>query len=117
MLQSNQLPINNWTIINKEIFWPDPDYQISPYQPSPIASSTSTINSAPTYVRPNDHIEEFKKDIKRDPSLLAVHKDERKWDNWQQYAIALSRAQGVEDVLDVFYAPTDRVNIFCLKRK
>jgi hypothetical protein len=97
---STQGPVDDWTLITKEIFddfWLVPDYQTSPYQPSQTTSSTSTINATPTFVRPNDPIDEFKKGIKRDSSLFAVYKDEKQWDNWQQSTIAIACAQGVEE--------------------
>lgn len=116
----NQGPIDDWTLITKEMFDDfclGPDYQHSPNQATQIISSPIATSTTPAFVRPKDPIGEFKKGIKRDPSLFVVYKDEKQWDKWQRSTISLARAQGVEEVLDSLYAPTDQDDILLFEEK
>jgi hypothetical protein len=106
-------PVDDWTQVTKENFDDfclGPDYQSS-YGPTSVPSmmppqvAPQTSLSAPFKFK--DPIGDFKKGIKRDPSLFMVYKDEKQWDNWQRSTVELARAQGVEEVLDINYVPTD----------
>ena len=59
--------------------------------------------AAPAAAGTKDPVSEFKKGIKRDPSLFEVMKDEKQWDTWQRSTMTMARSQGVEDVLDANY--------------
>lgn len=47
----------------------------------------------------------FRRGIKRDQSLFPVLKQERDWDDWQRRTRIQAVAQGVEDVLNMYYKP------------
>ena len=55
-------------------------------------TGTSTFTHDPTY--------NFKRGIKRDPSLFSQLKDKKQWDAWQRSTTALADAQDVQEVLD-----------------
>ena len=61
--------------------------------------------AAPAAAGTKDPVSEFKKGIKRDPSLFEVLKDEKQWDTWQRSAMTMARSQGVEDVLNASCVP------------
>jgi len=54
-----------------------------------------------------DPLTEFKKGIKRDPSLFPILKDEKQWDTWRHSTVALACAQDMVEVLNPAYHPSD----------
>ena len=64
-------------------------------------------------------VEQFKRGIKRDPSLFPALKDECNKDNWHRQMMNQARAQDVHDVLDHTYTPStaDDTALFQEKQK
>jgi hypothetical protein len=83
---------------------------------SAAAATTTSTTSAP---RTRDVLADFRKTIKRDPTLFMDYKDEKQWDTWQRSTIAQARAQGLEDVLNHAYNPSlpDDILLFQEKNK
>jgi deoxyhypusine synthase len=59
-----------------------------------------------TTLCPRDPVADFKKGIKRDPTLFLDFKMERQWVSWQQSTLAQAHGQDMADVLDPAYAPS-----------
>jgi hypothetical protein len=49
--------------------------------------------------------------------LFIVYKDKKQWDNWQRSTVAFARAQGIEEVLDINYFPTDSDDVALFEEK
>ena len=64
--------------------------------PSPQHVSTVSTQSS---------LDNFKRGIKRDPSLFSTYKDEKQWDKYQRATLAQAHVQGVDEVLDSGYKP------------
>jgi uncharacterized pyridoxamine 5'-phosphate oxidase family protein len=77
-------------------FRSDPSNRVLPTSPSPISSCGSSSFSM---------VEQFKKGIKRDPSLFPTLKDEKYNDSWHRSFETQARAQDVYNVLDATYQP------------
>ena len=58
-----------------------------------------------------DLVSNFKKGIKRDPTLFESLKDQKQWDVWWINTKAQAQAPGVHEVLMPNYKPTGRENI------
>jgi hypothetical protein len=71
------------------------------------SSTTNTI----------DPMHEFRKGVKRDPSLFPILKDEKQWDEWQCSMIAHARAQDVVDVFNPNYVPVTPADRVLLEAK
>jgi hypothetical protein len=100
------LPIgDNWTSITPEEY---DEFRCSRAFDGTIYGVTSSANPGlPTAqsTRARDPVTDFKRGIKRDPSLYPVLKDIKQWDDWQRTTIAQSQAQDVAEVLDPTYIP------------
>ena len=115
---SNNPIENNWLSITDEEF---DTYRTSIYL-IPIGTGqqrTSIPASSPVSAtnRPRDVLTDFKKGIKRDPSLYVIYRDEKQWDNWQRSTLAQARAQDVDDVLDSTYTPSAPDDVILFKEK
>ena len=77
------------------------DYDENDYTPSTSASSVVSplAQNAPTI----DLVREFKRGIKRDPTLFPELKDLKQWDSWCIETKAQAKAQNVEQVFDAKY--------------
>ena len=77
------------------------DYDENDYTPSTSASPVASLSakSAPTV----DPVREFKRGIKRDPTLFPELKDLKQWDAWCIETKAQAKAQNVEQVFDAKY--------------
>ena len=75
------------------------DYDENDYTPSTSASpvTSSSAKSAPTV----DPVREFKRGIKRDPTLFPELKDLKQWDSWCIETKAQAKAQNVEQVVQL----------------
>ena len=73
---------------------------------SSTTPSTSGSRSGTGTPRTQDIVRDFKRGIKRDPSLFPVLKDAKQWDPWYIETKAQARAQDVEEVLDDTYVPS-----------
>ena len=98
-----------WTAITAEQF---DEFRVADYNVLTMGSTSgyTTVHSTPTPTgppatsRPRDPVADFKKGIKRDPSLFPIFKMEKQWISWQRSVLAQARAQDVADVLDPTYA-------------
>jgi len=65
-----------------------------------------------------DVVAEFKKSIKRDPSVYMKLKDIRQWDQYSHSTKAHARAQDISQVLDAKYTPStaDDISLFAEKQ-
>jgi len=54
---------------------------------------------------PSDLMQDFNKGVHRDPSSFPTMKNIKHWDNWQHVFTATAEAQGVSNVLDLWYIP------------
>jgi hypothetical protein len=66
----------------------------------------STTAASPSQSRTRDPVSDFKKGIKRDPTLFPIFKLDKQWVAWQRSVIAQARAQDVADVFDPTHCPT-----------
>ena len=104
------LEIKEWINITKDqfsqfrIIYNPADY-LNP-STSNLAPSTSGSRPSTAASRTQDPVRDFKRGIKRDPSLFPILKDAKQWDPWYIDTKAQARAQDVEDVLDPTYAST-----------
>ena len=104
-------PINRaWTEVTQEMF---EDFCIndfltirgpaSNYAQYIRATNASAVHQMGLYTP----VENFRKGIKRDPTLFPSLKDERFNDTWHRSFLAQARAQNVQNVLDPDYVPAD----------
>ena len=103
------LSINDW--INVTVDEID-DYRISPhfhaFSSVPAANRTRATNvSALTGTTVSSAVANFRKGIKRDPTHFPKLKHAKYWDSYRRSVVSIANAQGVEDVLDSTFAPTD----------
>ena len=78
------LTLDGWLAVTPEDFY---SYQISgyyPFQPPPPTSTSTSATGTTSLVttRAPDAVTEFKKGIKRDPSLFPELKHEHQWDSY-----------------------------------
>ena len=52
-------------------------------------------------------LRDFRRGIKQDVTQFSALKDEAQWDNWHRTTLAQAHAQGVADVLNPLYSPTN----------
>ena len=110
-IRSNKaLEIKDWINITKDqfsqfrIIYNPADY-LNPSTSNP-APSTSGLGPGMAASRIQDPVRDFKRGIKRDPSLFPILKDAKQWDPWYIDTKAQARAQDVEEVLDDTYVPS-----------
>ena len=103
------LKILEWLNITQEMFddfriiYNPADYFV-PTSGSSATSSTTGISSSGTgKTIATDLVREFKRGIKRDPSLFMELKDFKQWDPWYIDTKAQARAQDMDDILDPTY--------------
>ena len=87
-------------------------YRISPHFHAfslvPAANRTrSTTVSGATGAAVNTAVANFCKGIKRDPNNFPKLKHAKYWDSYRRSIVATAHAQGVENILDSTFAPTD----------
>lgn len=80
------------------------DYDEDNYRPSTLALVTPFI--PPRSSAPIDPLRDFKRGIRRDPTLCPTLKDIKQWDTWYIETKAQARAQDVEHIFDITYKPT-----------
>jgi hypothetical protein len=96
---------DNWTSITLEMF---DDYRLGPDYAAVLTATATSTTTTPsttttTAVRTpsvRDPVADFKKGIKRDPTVFPVFKEDRLWDAWQRSTLAQARAQDVVDVMN-----------------
>ena len=59
--------------------------------------------TSPATAKARDVVAEFRKGIKRDPTLFPILKDQKQWDNFERDTRVQARAQAVDNVLDPTY--------------
>jgi hypothetical protein len=100
---------DDWTSIMVEAF---DTFRVDDYNvitsTSPPGYTPRRSGGAPPVVTPRqrDPVADFKKGIKRDPTLFLAFKMEKQWVSWQRSTLAQARAQDVADVLDPTYVPS-----------
>jgi hypothetical protein len=100
---------DGWTSIMPQEF---NDFRVGVYtviiNPSPAGYARRRANATSTSTTPclRDPVADFKKGIKRDPTLFMDFKMECQWVSWQWSTLAQARAQDVADLLDPAYAPS-----------
>ena len=78
----------------------------APMTPKSTTSfSPSGFASSPPAARSVNHVDTFKKSIKRDKNNYPVLKSEANWDKWKKGFIIQARADDVADILDPTYTP------------
>jgi len=70
----------------------DPNFQ--------VASPPSTVGRAPS-----DPMQDFNKGARQDLSSFPTMKSIEQWDNWHHVFMATAEAQGVSNVIDLWYIP------------
>jgi len=70
----------------------DPNFQVA--SPPPTAGRA-----------PSNPMQDFNKGVQRDPSSFPTMKSIEQWDNWHRVFTATAEAQGVSNVLDLWYIP------------
>ena len=79
--------------------------------------TTKVLQSSTNAAKQDDPIKEFKKGIKRDPSVFIIFKDDRKWDQWNRSTTAHCCAQLLSEVLDSKYKPKNKEEELLFKLK
>lgn len=106
-------PINDtgWMFITRQGF---DDFRISGNNST--AAMVQPVRPPPPQLDP---VKEFCHGIIRDATQYIPLKDDAAWDNWNRSTIAQARAQDVEQVLDLSYAPStaDETSLFEEKQK
>ena len=97
-------------------------YRMSPEYTStivPRSPTTTTGTTTSTSISKRTPAENFRRGIKRDPSVFPTLKDERYNDIWHRSFMAQARAQDVVEVLDHTYVPAtaDDTDLFSEKQK
>ncbi len=112
-LQIDGLPMiaNDWTSLDSDDF---EYFKQGPYnsnnaiqelkkQNKPVLPTSSTPST-----KISDPVKDFRKSIWRDPSLFLTLKRDSDYCNWLQNTKLQASSQGVENVLDSTYAPSDQ---------
>ena len=118
------LKVTDWLTVTQDIFddfrmiYKPDDYFAS--EPAPGSASTkppSKLGTASSNF--HDPVRDFKRGIKRDPSLFPILKDTKQWDPWFIDTKAQARAQDVEDILNPKYKPATQESkgVFDQKQK
>src|SRR5512133_2585398 len=122
--QSNGNPIEDsqgWMSIPAEAFDQfciSPDFIAWTTGPDPYRQSRGTIGTTTSpIVSGFESLREFRRGIKRDPTLFISLKDDGAWDTWYRSTLAQARAQGVDDVLDHTYTPKSQDDICVFQEK
>ena len=103
------LKVMDWLTVTHEMFdgfrivYNPLDYFATVSNASTTSSTTTTSSSGAAKTTQFDPIRDFKRGIKRDPSLFPVLKDSKQWDPWYVDTKAQARAQDVDDILDPNY--------------
>ena len=96
--------INDWLNLTSNDYR---DYRVSGYYP--FVPNTATTPPQPvgaaSIARVPDALSDFRRGIKRDISAFSKFQNHRDWDNYNRHLIAVSRAQGVYDVINLAYSP------------
>ena len=104
-LQTESFKALSWLTVDQEMF---DDFRID-YDPDEyLRSAALAVPSAPIRgTTPTvDPLRDFKRGIKRDPTLFPVLKDTKQWDAWYVETKAQARAQDVDTIFDRTYVPT-----------
>ena len=108
---------NNWTAITEDQI---NAYRVSNYHQVYIKSGIPKAMK-PNYPPPTDDpaLLNFKRGIKRDPSIFKPFKRQIDWDDWYNHMMVNARGQAVEEVLDPSYKPIgdDSKALFAEKQK
>jgi hypothetical protein len=85
--------------------------QASTPAPAPTTSSSSAGLSSAYAPKARDPVLEFKKGIKRDPSSIAILKDNKQWDSVCRTLTAQAEYQDVADIIDPLCKPKSQEDI------
>ena len=89
-----------------DVYDPDQSYKLPSSSNSAPGSNYDTSSRGRSLPAHNvDPVRDFKRGIKRDPSLFTTLKNIKQWDAWYISLKAQARAQGVSRVLDPTYTP------------
>jgi len=101
-------PIQNWLVLTHADF---NHFRITvPYQSPLLPSSQSSAPTASSTTQSGRYTpaEQFRRGIKRDPSLFPTLKEEKFNDSWHRAFNTQARAQDVHDVLNDQYRPSSQ---------
>ena len=101
-LKIDPLEFDYFRISDKWIQITDPNIVVTfGLRPSKSIAAATTTNQ-----NSSKSATTFKKEIKRDPALFLVLKEDNQWDSWRRNLIATARAQDVGEVLELTYSPS-----------
>lgn len=108
-LDGQPLDDSNWMDVTKEEFdsyrLSDAFIQYSQNVGRPFPTTVPSFASANRPTSSRSPAEEFRRGIKRDPTLFPVLKDEKQWDTWKRNTLAQAHAQNIQLVFDKNYVP------------
>jgi hypothetical protein len=86
--------------------------------PNPVAPRPAAT-VVPAIIRPRDPLNEYRRNIRRDPNAFTALKEDKQWDSWQRSTIAQARAQDMSDILDESFIPStpEAMELFIEKQK
>ena len=125
MSSSGEAIYYDWSNITEDQF---DEYRLTEYDPDvktpvPIRLSSPSPQFSMSTTTPTTNkftlAQQFKRSIKRDPSVFVVLKNARQFKNWHRTLIATAAAQDLSEVLDPKYVPqnVEEVELFEEKQK